>query len=92
MLYDLARGRRPAPCFQYDIGLEYRWLLHELARLARTPGRARTLRELAGWRHVATDVWAGDPLPHAAKMLANLWRLARRPAGTEDVSSAPTRR
>lgn len=83
LLYDLAVGGRPEPCFEYDVGLEYRWLVHEVLRLLRTPEKGRTLRELLRWRCVASDVWPRDLLPHVAKVVARVPGLAGPRAGGE---------
>jgi hypothetical protein len=85
LLYDLAIGRRAEPSFDYEVGLEYRWLVDEVVHLLRTPEKARTLRALARWRRVASDVWLRDPLPDLAKVLASVPRLAGPRAGHEKV-------
>ena len=84
MLYRLALGEHVNPCFTYDVGLEFRWLLFkELQHLAQTPNKARTVRELLRWRHVATNVSFADPLPH----LAEGFSLLRRSVGRWRSSS-----
>lgn len=77
MLYRLALGEPVKPCFTYEVGMEFRWLMYgELLHLATTPNKYRTVRELLRWHRVATDVSLADPLPHAAKVLSSLRRLS----------------
>jgi predicted ATP-grasp superfamily ATP-dependent carboligase len=71
MLYKLALGEKLEPCFEYRIGLEFRWVLFgEIQHLLKTPQKSKTIRELLRWRGVKTNVDLRDPLPHLAHLLS----------------------
>ncbi|MBN1222110.1 MAG: ATP-grasp domain-containing protein, partial [Candidatus Aminicenantes bacterium] len=65
MLYKLALGEQVAPCFAYDVGLEFRWLLYgEILHLMSTRDKGKTIRNLLKTRRFSTNVSLRDPLPH----------------------------
>lgn len=65
MLSQMAVGRRVAPCFEYEVNAEFRWLMFgEVQHLIQTPRKRAVIRDLMRWRNVHTDVSLTDPLPH----------------------------
>lgn len=84
MLYQLALGEIPAPCFEYEVGLEFRWLLYgELQHLLSTQHKGQTLRELCRWHMVNTNVSLIDPLPHLGHLLSYMQSDSRALSSTE---------
>lgn len=78
MLYQLALGEQVAPCFNYEIGREFRWFMPgELRYFIQTPNKFQALMRWMKWRRVSTDFSLSDPLPQAA-MLFDLFRRAFR--------------
>ena len=74
MLYQLAAGEQVAPCFNYEIGREFRWFMPgELRHFIQTPKKFKTLMQWMKWRRVSTDFSLSDPMPQAA-MLIDLFR------------------
>ena len=75
LLYRIALGEAPAPCFDGETDLEFRWLIFgELRHLLRTDRTWQVARQLLTRRNVSTNLWLTDPLPH----LAHLLGLVRR--------------
>jgi predicted ATP-grasp superfamily ATP-dependent carboligase len=65
MLYQMALGRRVAPCFEYEVNTEFRWLMFgELQHLIQTPRKRAVIRDLMRWRDVQADISLTDPIPH----------------------------
>ena len=65
MLYQMALGRRVVPCFEYEVNMEFRWVLFgELQHLIQTPRKRAVIRDLMRWRGVHTDISLSDSLPH----------------------------
>jgi predicted ATP-grasp superfamily ATP-dependent carboligase len=78
MLYQLAIGEQVTPCFNYEIGREFRWFMPgELRHFIQTPFKLKTVMELMKWRQVSTDFSLSDPMPQAA-MLIDLFRRVFR--------------
>ena len=73
MLYKLASGEQIQPCFNYKVGLEFRWLTGELRHLLQAKNKLRTIGDLLHWRHVVTDFPLSDPVPNII-ILFNLLR------------------
>ena len=70
LLYRLAIGEEPEPCFDFQTDLEFRWLIFgEVQHLLQTDHRLRVAKELVSWRKVSTNLWLADPLPHIAHLL-----------------------
>ena len=70
LLYRIALGEEPEPCFGVETGVEFRWLLFgELRHLMQTDQRMATMRELLRWKNVSTNLRLSDPLPHVAHLL-----------------------
>lgn len=79
MLYQLAGGKKVVPCFEYEVGREFRWFFPgELRHLVQTPHKSQTIRELLKWRHVSTDISFTDPLPQVAIAAEAVYRVAKR--------------
>lgn len=70
LLYRLALGERPSPCFDFQAGLEFRWLIFgELRHLLQTNHKLQTVRELLKWKNVSTNFRFADPLPSLVHLL-----------------------
>ena len=70
MLYQIALGEEPEPCFDFETGLEFRWpIFGELRYLMQTDDRMAAIRELLSWKDVSTNLRLSDPLPHIAHLL-----------------------
>ena len=75
LLYRLALGEEPEPCFDVRSGLEFRWVVFgEIRHLMQTGDKMKVLRDLLKWTNVSTNLWMTDPLPH----VAHAFDLARR--------------
>lgn len=89
MPYRLALGERVKPCFSYQAGLEFRWLLGELQHFVKARDKWHNLRDLLRWSRARRDLSLIDPLPHAVRVLQGLRRLPMKTWGIK--SAAPTR-
>lgn len=89
MLYNLALGEKVEPCFNYEIGIEFRWLI-EWWHLMKTKINYRTVLDLLRWRRVATEISITDPMPHIIIFYDVLQRVLKRlkSQNTEIVLSA----
>lgn len=76
LLYKLALGEKPDPCFPQQDEVEFRWLGGELRYLARTQDKLHAARNLLQWHNVATDFSLFDPRPDAVGVVSKL--LSRR--------------
>jgi len=87
LLYQLALGRRVEPCFEYEVGTEFRWpLFGEIRHLVCSPHKGAVASELLRWRGVHTDVSLSDPLPHVVDLfnvLANVGAGLVHRSGTD---------
>lgn len=75
-LYLIAGGETVKPCFEFEVGKEFRWILPgELRHLAQTPDKWRTIKNLMKWKDVRMDVSISDPIPHVCMMLNGFRKL-----------------
>jgi predicted ATP-grasp superfamily ATP-dependent carboligase len=78
MLYQLASGQNVVPCFDYEIGREFRWYMPgELKHFMQTRHKVQVIKNWMKWHQVSTDFSLSDPMPQAA-MLVDLIRSACR--------------
>lgn len=71
LLYQIALGEEPEPCFDFKTGVEFRWLIFgELRHLIQTDDKMATVRNLLRWKNMSTNLWLRDPLPHVAHLLS----------------------
>ncbi len=79
MQYQTALGGNVDPCFDYELGREFRWLMpEELRHLVMTNNKSQTVRELLRWHNVATEISITDPLPHVALVATLLQTQLRK--------------
>jgi predicted ATP-grasp superfamily ATP-dependent carboligase len=79
MLYQLAVGEQVTPCYNYEIGREFRWFMPgELRHFIQTPFKLQTLMQWMKWRQVSTDFSLSDPMPQAAMLIDLLRRVYNR--------------
>ena len=70
LLYRMATAQKVEPHFDYEIDVEFRWLLlGEIRHLAQTNRKGAAFRSLMRWKGVRTNVSLSDPLPHAIEAL-----------------------
>jgi len=68
--YLMAAGRTIKPCFEFELGKEFRWIFPgELRHLAQTPDKWKTIKTLIKWKNVKTDISIMDPIPHFSMLL-----------------------
>jgi hypothetical protein len=77
--YLAASGSPINRSFDFEIGLEFRWLLTgEIRHFIQTPHKFQTIKEFFKWRNVKTDVSFNDIKPHYAMMIDGFQRISRR--------------
>ncbi len=70
MLYRLALNEPVKECFDYQLGLEFRWtLMNELGHLWQTPHKLQTVKELLHRKNVHSNISLADPIPHFYQLL-----------------------
>ena len=76
MLYQLARGEKVDPRFDYELGKEFRYLWPgELRHLAQTDCKSQTVSDLLRWDNVDTDISLFDPLPNFIDVINHLPKM-----------------
>jgi predicted ATP-grasp superfamily ATP-dependent carboligase len=76
MLYQLALGETVDPRFDYNLGIEFRWIMPgELRHFLQTDRKWQTAKELLKWRKVGTEISLRDPLPHVMMAIDGFRRL-----------------
>ncbi len=70
MLYRLALNEPVKECFDYQLGLEFRWtLMNELGHLWQTPRKLHTAKELLRRDNVHSNISLADPIPHVYQLM-----------------------
>ena len=68
--YLMAAGRTIKPCFEFELGKEFRWIFPgELRHLAQTPDKWKTIKNLIKWKNIKMDISITDPMPHLSMVL-----------------------
>jgi len=63
--YLITAGERVEPCFEFEVGKEFRWIFPgELRHLAQTPDKWKTIKKLIKWKNVKMGISITDPMPH----------------------------
>jgi len=66
----MTTGERVEPCFEFELGKEFRWIFWgELRHLAKIPDKWKTIKNLTKWKNVKTDLSITDPIPYLSMML-----------------------
>jgi len=73
--YLITAGERIGPCFDFELGKEFRWIFPgELRHLVQTPDKWKTIKNLVKWKNVKTDISITDPFPHLSMILYGIKR------------------